>query len=351
MKIRLKWLIPVVVVVMLVVARILAPPIIRDKINDYLASFSDTYYGHIEDFDLSIWRGAYRLNKVRLSLKGDNKTPFMTASLIDVSVAWREIFHGRILMDVFVDEVNLVADRAFTQTAKMNPKKSTNEAVDVGSKIFPVETERVEIKHSRIEYKDLGLFIDEVSGSLSNVTITEKNPEAFLSIRGNFLGKSEFKSVGRLNWLKDPAIWVFGAELQKQNLPALNSVINRYIPLTFKNGTIDVYAEVRSENNRIAGYIKPFLKDAEVVGDDKDFKGIKHFGVEITVAFLNMFFKSREDHILATRVLFTFENQKFQWNMVEVISKLFKNGYDSQLAPGLDNLLTLSEPEKKERKN
>ncbi len=351
MKLRIKWLLPFLILVVLIIIRILAPPIILKKINTYLADFSETYYAHIDDFGLSLWRGAYRLEKMTVALKSDPQNPFATATLIDVSVAWREIFRGRILTDVIATNVDVVADKAFAQTAKKTQKKSTEEAGHVGRKLFPVETERIEIRRSRLEYKDLNLFVDQIEGRLSNVTANENNPLSLLTLQGSFLGHSAIKAVGNLNFVQTPAAWVFKAEMQKFNVVEANKIFNQYVPLTFKKGVLDVYAEVKSEDEKLSGYVKPFLKDAEVIGDDKDFKGIKHFGVEITVAFLNLFFRSTDDHMLATKFLFTVEKKEFKWNMNEVLSELFKNGYQKPLTPGLENLLTLSNKNIKERKN
>ncbi len=347
LKARKTKIVLMAVFLMLVVARAMAPEVLQGKINDYLAKFSESYYGHIGDFDLSILRGAYRLENFTLHLKTDGaaaKEPFLTAVQVDVSVAWREIFKGRILTDIVADQVRISADHA----VKARPDETIEDAKKAGNKLFPVEVERIELRNSQMEYKEHGVFIDSIDGRLSNVTTTENNPLSLLSLNGNFLGKTPIKIAGSFNRSQTPIAWYIAAEMQKLSLPDINGVVSKKVPLTFKMGKLDLYAEVKSEKGRVTGYLKPFLKDAEVVGDEKDFKNLKHAGIEISVALLNMLFRSGENHTVATRVLFSYEKGDFQWNAGEVLGNLFKHGYVEELSPGIENLLSLSSQAEKQ---
>ena len=349
-KFKIKYLILGGLLILLIVARIMAPTIILSKTNDYLSSFSENYTGHVGDFDLSLWRGAYFFKNIELALKTDATKPFATVKVVEVSIAWSQIFYGRIVTDVIANEVVIVVDRAFT-TVKKNKSKSAEDAKNVKSKFFPVTTEKIEIRNSRIEDLELNLFADQIEGRLSHVTATPENPLSILTLRGLLLGKTPLKIASTLNLTEDPVAWVFAAEVQKLNLVDTNFFTKRYIPITFKSGILDIFSEIKSENGKISGYVKPFLKDGVIFGDDKDFESIKHFGIELTVAALNLFFRSNNKHVVATRVLFTYNEGQFEWNQSEAFTELFKNGYQQQLNPGLENLLTLSKKSYKDGTN
>lgn len=339
------------VMVLLIGVRAIAPSIILNRLNTYLAHFSESYYAHIEDLDLNFFRSAYSFDSVKVALKNHPEKPFLTVDNIDVSIAWRELFRGRILTDIVIDGADFQMDAQFAQPAQKNIRQTQSEAVAAGKKLFPVDIERVEIKNSKINSASHHFFIDRITGRLSNVFSTEKNPISLLTAKGDILGKFPLKVVGDLDLTATPKAWVMAIELQNFNTVDGNIFINRFVPLTFKSGQLDVYAEVKSEKGRIAGYIKPFLKEAEVIGDDKDFKGIKHFGVELSVAFVNAFFKSSQDKVVATKVLFQQQDDKFQWNAQETISELFKNGYREPLPRGIENLMSLSKVESKNRES
>lgn len=341
MRIRLKWVILSLVFFILVVVRAVAPPLILKELNSYLAEFSESYVAHIEDFDLSLWRGAYRFEQLTVRLKNKPQEPFALAKVIDVSVAWRELLRGRILTDVVVNEASISIDGLAAQPAQNKPEQSLNEASQAGSKLFPVETERVEFKNSRLEYKTMKIFVDQIEGRLSHVTATPEDPISLLILRGFFMGKAAVKIIGELNWVDKPTRWLFRSEVQRFDLTEGNSFYSQYVPLTFKKGMLDIYSEVKYENEKIAGYVKPFIQNAEIVGDTGDFKGLRHFGVEITVAFLNLFFRNGHDNTVATKVLFDYENKNFRWNLNETLATLFKNGYQEQLPRGIENQLNL----------
>lgn len=351
MKIRIKYVILFSLVVLLGVARVLVPPVVLKKTNEYLATFSETYYAHVDDFDLSILRGAYRFEDVIITLKEKQTKPFATAEVVDVSISWSQLLKGRISTDVVATEVKLIADQAISKKVKSNTKGSVEDAKQVKDKLFPVKVEKIEIKNSRIEYSDLNIYANQIEGRLSNVTPTPDNPLSLLTLRGFLLGKTPLKAVSTINMTEDPLAWVVAVEVQRLNLVDSNFLTSRFVPLTFKAGVLDIYSEVKSEKGRVSGYVKPFLKDGDVIGDQGDFKGLKHLGMELSTAALNVFFQSNDKKTVATKVLFTYENGNFEWNKSEAFTQLFKNGYQDNLTPGLENLLTLSQKTYNERKN
>lgn len=103
-----------------------------------------------------------------------------------------------------------------------------------------------------------------------------------------------------------------------------------------------MFGEVKGERNGIRGYVKPFLKKAEFVGDTKDFSNLKHFGIEIATASANLILRTSSEHIVATKVDFSYENSKFDWNASKAISEAVKNGFQSKLEPGIENQFSIS---------
>lgn len=70
MRRRYKWLIIVAaVVIVLVTIRLALPSIVRDYVNDQLMAL-EAYDGHVDDIDLALWRGAYRIDGIRIVKTG-----------------------------------------------------------------------------------------------------------------------------------------------------------------------------------------------------------------------------------------------------------------------------------------
>ena len=56
----------------------------------------DSYDGHVDDIDLALWRGAYRIDGIRIVKTGaEHSTPFFSADRVDFSVEWRSLMRGR----------------------------------------------------------------------------------------------------------------------------------------------------------------------------------------------------------------------------------------------------------------
>ena len=77
----------VTVIVLLVALHIALPYLVRDYLNDKLADMGD-YRGQVTDVDLALWRGAYKINGLKI-VKVDGKVPvpFVNAPVIDLACA------------------------------------------------------------------------------------------------------------------------------------------------------------------------------------------------------------------------------------------------------------------------
>lgn len=68
-----KWKVIVIILGILVCVRIAMPYVILHYANDKLANLKG-YYGHIEDIDLNLYRGAYVINDIFINNVEDKDT-------------------------------------------------------------------------------------------------------------------------------------------------------------------------------------------------------------------------------------------------------------------------------------
>ncbi|HVT34309.1 MAG TPA: hypothetical protein VHE37_01895 [Nevskiaceae bacterium] len=83
--------------------RLAAPGWVLRQVNQRMAEMGD-YHGHVEDVTLHLWRGAYELHHLKID-KASGKVPvsLLDAPLIDLSVSWRALLHGRVVATVQFD--------------------------------------------------------------------------------------------------------------------------------------------------------------------------------------------------------------------------------------------------------
>jgi len=326
-----KFYIFLTIFIVLVVGRIILPQILLKKANHYLATFSKTYELHMEDLDISIIRGAYRFEQVSGKLKLNNK-PFLKAHSVDVSVAWREIFKGRIVTDIVINQFEFLVLTDMSRLA--SPK---DDAMKSKSTLFPAKVERVDFNEAQLifeEYPSLTeserLRIRHINGRMTNLTPNEKKQISHFDFTASLLS-----FFGELNIYKKPMSWHLNAQMKSFDLTTLNSFLKRHVPLTFTKGQLDLYVETHSANKKIQGYIKPFFKKVDIMKNEEHFKNVKHFGIEILTAISNLILRDTEKEV-ATTIEFDYDG-KLNIKKAKALKGALKNGFVEPLAPGIEN--------------
>ncbi len=343
-----------VILVLLIAIRIALPVIIKDQLNSFLGTFSKHYAFHIDDVDLSIIRGAYRLEGIQGTLKNPQEK-FFAADYIDISLSWRDLFRGHIRTDVLGSGVELIGNQAFIKAIQNQAADSKKDAKQLGEKVFPVDVSRIDLRNSKVTFADvnglpeeLKLRLTQIDGRVTNVTATEKEPNSLINIRGVFQDSATGILVGEVNQKSIPAEWLFSFEAKEFDITSLNDFLKRRVPMTIKQGRTDIYAEVKGENGNVYGYVKPFVKDLQMMGDQSDFSGIKQWGVEAVTGISNFILRSSKDQTVATKFNFAYEAGEFKWNLGEMLGKAFQHGFGGDLKPGLENQFKMNDVKPKQ---
>src|SRR6478735_6908678 len=143
-----------IIVAVVVVIRLILPFVALHYANKNLANMKG-YYGHIEDIDLALIRGAYKIDSIylnKLDSSTQKQTEFFSASLIDLSVEWKALFHGSIVGELIFEEPKL----RFTKE-KVEPKDLRNDSSSFKKLLddfMPLQVNRVEINNGQIRYID-----------------------------------------------------------------------------------------------------------------------------------------------------------------------------------------------------
>jgi hypothetical protein len=272
---------------------------------------------------------------------------------VDVSLAWREMFKGRITTDVEIAGADTVLTSKVIEAFKSAPKKAEKDTRDAAKKLFPVRVERLDLRDSSFEFAELLSIPDSkrwkvtrLNGRISNVTPTEDVPLMFVNLNGALFDASDIKLVAQVNTIAEPVAWDADLELRKFELKEANEWMKRKLPLTFTSGTLELFAEARSIPEGVEGYIKPFLKNADIVADKERFKGFKHFGIEVSVAAANLILRTSSEKTLATKVLFEYSGGEFKINSAKAINDAIKNGFSDPIATGIDDEISLNKKNK-----
>jgi hypothetical protein len=337
-----------------VVIQFIMPPILLKKLNAELAEISPVYSLHIDKLRIHLFRMAYRFENIEGHLKKSKKL-FTSIEVVDVSIAWSELIRGRILTDVDVNRGNVILSPELfappPEVVKEGAVEEAKEAAQTASrKLFPIRIASVRLRNCDIRFGDFleqpdePLWrIGEINGALANLNPSKSAPLTYFNIGGTMLGSAMLKAAGRAERQADPLAWDVDAEIKGFDLVRGNKLFVKYVPLSFSTGTLDMFAEVKSERGEIRGYVKPFLNKIHVIGDKRDFKGLKHFAIELVAGLGNLILRSPETHTLASRIAFVKPpGGKFSIDTEKALASAIDNGFGKPLPKSLEDSVGLT---------
>jgi hypothetical protein len=355
-----KYKITLIVIGVLVIIRLFLPYIVLHYANKSLASIPG-YYGHIEDIDISLYRGAYQIDAMYLNKKDERtgkQTEFFKVKNIDLSVHWRALLHGRLVGELIFNSPELVFTNNRTDLA--NVKKDTNDFRKILKDFMPLKVNRFEINNGKLGYKDpeanpkVDVSFTNVYALAQNLTNADNNkvllPATLNATANAYQGTASLNM--KLNPLAERTIFDLNADLKNTNLVLLNDFLKAYANVDVNKGTLGLYTEFASKDGKYTGYVKPVIKDLDVLGpeDKKDnfFRKLWEGFVGGVAAIL----ENRKKDQLATRVPIEGDLTGGHTDILETVFELLRNAFIQALMPSIDNKINLAslEEQPKEKK-
>lgn len=265
--------------ILLVAARIVLPYAVKGYANNVLADM-ESYTGHIDDVDLHVWRGAVDIVGLTIRKREGQKTyPFLSVKESQTSIQWKELFRGSI-----VSETELHSPK-FNFVLAPDPKDNQTEVpTDVRKvlgELMPIRINRFAIRDGEVHFRNLrsdprfSVYAKDIFVEATNLRNTRDRSDGLPSrvrITSKFMKDARFKLNMRLDPLEKPLEFDMDAELVNLDLKDLNDFMRAYADIDVERGQADLFTEVATSEGRVKGYIKPMLKDVDVVKWKKDMK-------------------------------------------------------------------------------
>ncbi len=340
------------IIILLVVIRIAFPHIILHYANKSLASL-DGYFGHINDIDLAIYRGAYTIKDIYIH-KADTitkmETEFFDSRVIDLSVEWDALFDGRIVGELEFQDPLLVFTKDKVEPGQI--AKDTNDFRKILDDFMPLKVNRFEIFNGTIKYTDKGskppvaLEMNNthvLAQNLSSVKATELLPATVAAEADLYGGKLLFNM--KMDPLADDLTFDMNTELKNTELPQLNDFFKAYAKLDVSRGTFGLYTEVAAKEGKFKGYVKPLIKDLDVLGpEDKDDKLLQKFW-EAFAGGVGVLFRNQKHDQVATKIPFEGTFRKTDANIWYAVIDILRNAFIEALRPSLDDEINIGSVE------
>lgn len=355
---RKKWKILLIsVLAILLIARLILPFVVLKFVNKTLAGIKG-YYGHVEDVDLALIRGAYQINNLRLvkvdTLSRQQDTiPFFTTPQIDLSVEWRAIFKGRIVGEIEVEKpvLNFVKGKHKNEDVKQD----TTDFNEVIKKLMPLTINRFQINDGQIHFRDpyASPVIDVpmrnirvTAENLSNVNDSNKVLPSSLVAKGDIYGGT-FNLNVKLNALEKQPTFDLDAGIDNVDMVNLNPFFKEYGKFEVEAGNFGLYTEFAAKNGAFNGYVKPLIKEMKVAKDGN----FAQIAWQTLIQGVDNLLENNNTDKMGTKLPIKGRFDDPDAGLWTAISYVLKNAFVFALQPSVDNTINLgkveAEPEKK----
>ena len=355
-KMKKKYIILISVLVLLIVIRIILPYVVLHYANKTLANM-DSYYGHIDDIDISLYRGAYIIKNIYIN-KDDTvskkRTKFFTSKDIDLSIEWGAIFHGSFVGMLVFDSPELFFTKGRTELSQV--RKDTSDFRNVLERLMPLKVNRFEVNNGTIHYID-NTSKPKVDISLKQTHILALNltnvinkkvelPSTVTAQASVYEGTLNYNM--KLNALAANATFELNAELKNTNLALLNDFLKAYGNFDVEKGRFSLYTEMAAKEGKFKGYVKPIIKGLQVIGPKDTNDTFSHKLWEYIVGGVGVIFKNQKEDQVATKVRIEGDFKNPQTYTLDAIFEVLRNAFIQALLPSIDHEININSVGKKQ---
>lgn len=287
------------VVLALVGVRMWLPGKIRDTINSSLAANERSIGGFVEDVDLAIYRGAYRLEGLRLFLidqkQGPRRVLAASADAVDISISWRDLFRGRIRADVDLELPKIMLE-PLVDFAKILTKPGMEEPKGAAKILVPFNLARLRVHGGHV---DTGLLkggmqplLEDIEAEATGLydTAQANGTTSKISLVGRVTDGGDLSAQGELTRgvKEEPIQWSGIAHVNRFPLPRLNALLLEYVPLSFTTGALTVNGQFRGSGTDLKGQVTTNFEKVDVISSKETWNGPKHalFELGSALAFI-----------------------------------------------------------------
>lgn len=310
------------------------------------------YYGHIDDIDIALIRGAYTIKDIYIDQKDsatNERTPFMAADALDLSVEWRALFEGRIVGEIVMERPIVRFTKEAVEPSEV--AEDTVQLADLLKDFMPIEINRFEVHDGSFQFKDptsqpnVFLKMDNIQMRAENLKSIQDEDvllPAFVTMDADVYG-GHLRLDMDLDPLAEEATFDLAAELTRADLTNFNEFFQAYAKVDIEKGFFGMYTEVAANDGKFLGYVKPIIEDLEVLGPQDKENSLPEKLWEGLVGLGSMLLTNPREDQIATRVPLEGDLSKPDVRTWYAVIDLLRNAFIQALQPELENTVNISD--------
>ena len=349
---RKRYIIPLAILILLLAFRLYLPTLVKNYVNDVLADIPG-YYGHVEDIDIALIRGAYAINGMYLN-KGtaESQIPFLNFPKTDISIEWRSLFRGKIVSEIIMESPEITY--VFEDQQEESGDADVDDWTEALTDLVPIDINHLEVHNGKLAFVQLSAS-PEINLQINNLHLTATNlrnvveKERILpsSVRasGESIGGGVISLESNMNLLKEIPDMDLSLSLEDADITAFNDFTNYYAGLDFEKGNFSIFNEIAIADGYLVGYIKPLLTDSKLIGEDDGFLEVLWEGF---VGFFKFILKNQSTDTVATKVPIEGDLNNVEAGVWPTVLNIFKNGWIQAFESQVDEEINFEDALKNE---
>jgi hypothetical protein len=343
----------VIVAAVLVAIRAALPSIVKDYVNDRLEGL-DAYDGWVEDVDLALWRGAYRMDGVQIVKTGAAEpTPFFNSERVDFSVEWQSLLHGSLVAEGEFTKPHLNLVRARDERQSQTGKEEN--WPDRLEEFFPFRLNTVRVEDGSVTFRAPGIRTQDalkathLNGEITNITnVVESGKATFADFRANasVLDKGSAAVNGSVNPLARQPMFDVNLTVKNVQLPKVNPWLRQYIKADAESGEFELYTELAAADGKFKGYAKPIMRKVNMYSSEEPEKNPLRRLWEGIVEFATNVLEDEKSGQVAARIPFSGTIKNPDAGIFETIVSVLHNAFVSAFARSLEGSISLRDVKK-----
>jgi hypothetical protein len=334
-----RYIVLIIIVVVLLIIRISLPFIFKSQINKQIDEL-EGYSGQIEGVSMQLIAGGIQIHDFTLynEMSNDPAHAYIALDYTDVSISWRGLVKGRIVVNVILDELIV----SFTQEA-IDPIPLDS----LLSELIPFRINLFRITNGKIGYKDItstpevDIYLSDFFVEATNIQNIERQNDtlpATLRIQSSVLNTGSVSLNAGINLMKEIPDFEFTLEIEKVDLTHFDPFFEAYANFNLNEGLFDLYSEAAAHEGYLNGYVKPMIENLEITPTEDDASLLEKAYETVMQGVTNILESDKTDHI-GTSVEFEGRIDDPEVGVWPAVWLLLRNAFFESISPDIEDTI------------
>jgi hypothetical protein len=337
------------ILLFLIVFRLLLPYAIL-RYADYRINKIPDYHAKIEDVDVGILSGSYRIKNITLDKISQHlPVPFFSAKSVLLKVQWNALLHGMFVAEIQFDEpvVNFVID----PKGKAEQLTIDQEWQNAVKALFPLNFNEIIVHRGSLHFQSFtssppfDLYLKNIEATVTNLENKSRRQEALLPssllANANTMDGAPVKVEIYFDpFAKQPA-FKLNASLEKMDIKDTNNFLQHYTRIKVRQGRFSLFVEAAAANGKVRGYAKPIFKNLSIVEpkSDNPIEALYKGAVKVVTKML----ENPSTKTVATKIEVAGNVDNPDVSLLSAIANILRHAFLQALLPQVDHSIDIGD--------